>query len=115
MIVRVVHNGSIIADSVDVADSLRAKLLGVMFRSEIPSEYALVFPFENAKRRSVHMMFVRVPIDVVWVVDETVEGVRTLAPWTGLGWNQADTIIEMKAGSASDVQNGDTVRVAPSP
>jgi uncharacterized membrane protein (UPF0127 family) len=59
----------------------------------------------------VHMLFVRFPIDVMWVVDGTIERVSTLSPWTGLGYAQADTILELPAGAADDVEAGDTVRV----
>lgn len=111
MSVHLVHEDSVLADSVDVAETLRAKIRGVMFRDEIPEGYALVFPFDGVKRRSVHMLFVRVPIDVIWVADEVVTDVRTLSSWTGFGWGRADMIIEMCAGSADGVRAGDSLHV----
>lgn len=111
MSVRLVHEGTVVADSVDVAETLREKFQGVMFRDELPEGYALVFPFESVKRRSVHMLFVRVPIDVIWVTEEVVTKVRTLSPWTGFGWGEGDMIIEMGAGSAAQMQKDDSIRV----
>lgn len=111
MSVRLVHDDRVLADSVDIAETLRAKIRGVMFRDEIPEGYALVFPFDGVKRRSVHMLFVRIPIDVIWVADEVVTDVRTLSPWTGFGWGRGDMIIEMRAGSADGVREGDSLSV----
>ncbi|MEF8771232.1 DUF192 domain-containing protein [Halodesulfurarchaeum sp.] len=113
--VQVVHvteaKQDVLARDVERADSTRKQLQGVMFRSSLPSGYGLVFPFETAKNRGVHMLFVRVPIDVIWTVDEEVTAVGRLKPWTGYGRNQADRIIELSAGTATDVSVGDRVVV----
>ncbi len=111
---RLEHEGQMVADSVEVAETLRAKIRGLMFRDEIPEGYGLVFPFDEVKRRSVHMLFVRVPIDVVWVVDGKVTNVQTLSPWTGFGWGRGDMIVELRAGSASEIRGGDILRVVES-
>ena len=109
---RVDHEGEPLATQVEVADSFGAKLKGLMFRTHVPEDYALVFRFDRASRRSVHMVFVRTPIDVLWVADGTVTRRATLAPWTGFGWARADTIVELAAGTAADVDAGDRVTVA---
>jgi hypothetical protein len=113
---RVVHESAdggdrTLATDVEVADTFFSQFRGLMFRSSVPDDYALVFDFSKAQTRSVHMVFVRFPIDVVWVVDDTVERVSTLSPWTGLGYARADTILELPAGAADGVESGDTVRV----
>lgn len=84
---------------------------GLMFRRSVPSGYALVFPFDEVKYRSVHMLFVFVEIDVIWVADERVVQVSRLRPWTGFGIARADTIVELPTGGASVVEVGDTVQV----
>ena len=111
---RVLHEGEPLATDVDVADSLLAKARGLMGRRHVPDGYALVFPFDRATRRSVHMLFVRTPLDVVWVADGAVTRRSTLAPWTGLGWARADCIVELAPGAAADVAVGDAVTVAES-
>lgn len=113
MSVQVVHvteaDQTVLARDVELADSTRKQLQGVMFKSALPSGYGLVFPFETAKNRGVHMLFVRVPIDVIWTVEEEVTAVTRLESWTGYGRNQADRIIELPSGAATDVSVGDRV------
>lgn len=99
-----------LATSVDVADSLLTKARGLMFRA-IPDDYALVFPFEEPGKRWIHMLGVRAPIDVLWVVDDEVVRVETLVPWTGVAAATADTVIELPADAAGEVEPGDTIRV----
>jgi uncharacterized membrane protein (UPF0127 family) len=101
----------VLATEVDVADSTVARARGLMFRSEIPDDYALVFEFRRARPRAFHMLFVPFPIDVVWLVDEEVTAVKRLRPWTGLGRATADTAIELPAGTAADVEPGDVVTI----
>lgn len=105
------HDGEPLATNVDTADTWGSKIRGLMFRQSIPPNYALVFPFDTVGRRSVHMLFVRFPLDVLWLRDERVQQVKTLQPWTGFGIAKADTLIELPAGSASEVAPGDTIHL----
>ncbi|GAA0212258.1 DUF192 domain-containing protein [Halobacterium noricense] len=101
----------VLATDVDVADSFRSQARGLMFRRSVPDDYALVFPFEEADSRSLHMLFVPFAIDALWLVDGEVTKAKRLRPWVGLGWGTADTIIELPAGAAEDVEPGDIVEV----
>ncbi|NHN47752.1 DUF192 domain-containing protein [Halostella sp. JP-L12] len=100
-----------LASDVETADTFASRLFGLMFRSAVPEGYALVFPFDGAKRRGIHTVFVRVPIDVVWVADERVTRVETLAPWRSVARAEADTVIELASGGADGVNAGDAVRI----
>ena len=127
---RVVHEsadgGTVLASDVDIAEGVVETSKGLMFRSSIPEAYALVFEFDPPSglaaklpfasddavaRRIIHMLFVRFPIDVLWLQGETVAHVKTLRPWIGLGMADADRIIELPAGAADGVEVGDTVVV----
>jgi uncharacterized membrane protein (UPF0127 family) len=108
---RVVHEGRTLATDVDVAESLLAKGRGLMFRRSIPDDYALVFPFDDASARTLHMLFVPFDIDAVWVRDGTVERVARLSAWTGRGRAVADTVVELPAGAAAGVEMGDGIRI----
>ena len=110
---RVLHDGEVLADRVDVADTTVSRARGLMFRRSVPEDYALVFDFSAVARRDVHMLFVPFPIDVVWLVDGTVERVETLRPWLGLATAPADRLVEFPAGAADAVEPGDTVTVEP--
>jgi len=114
--VRLVHDPTdgdprTLASAVETADSFASRLFGLMFRASVPDDYALVFPFDGAKRRGIHTAFVRVPIDVVWVADGTVTRVETLPPWRSVARAEADTVVELAAGGAAGVNAGDAVRI----
>lgn len=100
-----------LADDVERADGLLSQALGLMFRRAIPEGYALVFPFDEPATRTIHTLFVLEPIDVLWLVDDEVINVERLRPFRGLAHGLADTVIELPAGVADDVEPGDTVRL----
>jgi len=121
---RVVHDpdgqARTLASNVEAADTTLEQTKGLMFRSSIPDDYAMVFQFEDppffvpaalTHWRSIHMLFVRFPLDVIWLLDGEVRQVKTLRPWTGLGMDRADTILELPAGAADGVEPGDAVVV----
>ncbi|SFR91802.1 hypothetical protein SAMN05216559_0970 [Halomicrobium zhouii] len=121
---RVVHEpegeATILATNVETADTSGEQLKGLMGRSSIPDDYAMVFRFEDppfwtpaalANWRSIHMLFVRFPLDVVWLLDGEVRQVKTLQPWRGVGMAKADTILELPAGAADGMEAGDAVVV----
>lgn len=99
----------VLATEVEIADSLLGKARGLMFRRSIAEEYGLVFEFEAARSRSFHMLFVPFPIDVVWLVGKKVTAVKRLRPWIGLGRANADRAVELPAGAAAEVEQGDQV------
>jgi len=122
---RVVHDPDgdrrALATDVEKADTFVSKTLGLMGKSSIPDEYALVFTFgdpdflhrlfDTIPRQYIHMLFVRTSLDVLWLREDEVVKTETLSPWVGLGAARADTIIELPAGAADPVEVGDTVVV----
>lgn len=109
---RVLHRGRdrTLASDAAVAESFLAQMRGLMFRRSFPGD-GLVFPFGSTRRRDAHMLFVRFPIDAVWVADGEVTAVERLEPWRGFGRARADTLIELPAGTAESVAVGDRVVV----
>ena len=103
----------VLAANARVADSLIGKARGLMFRRSFPDWGGLVFPFDRTVTRSVHMLFVPFPIDVLFLVDGRAERVDTLSGWTGVARARADTIVELPAGRAGDVEPGDRVALEP--
>ncbi len=97
----------VLATEVEVADSVLAQSRGLMFRRSLPEEYALAFRFDRTGRRDVHTLFVFVPIDVVWVVDDVVRRVERLDPFRGFARERADLIVEFPAGTADGIVPGD--------
>ena len=100
-----------LASDVETADSVLTQMRGLMFRRTVPADYALVFRFDSAATRDVHMLFVFTPLDVLWLVDGEVVRVERLEPWTGLAKAEADTLVELPPGAADDVAIGDAVEL----
>ena len=102
-----VSHEEVLATDVDLAESLLSQTRGLMFRRSFPDGSALVFRFETAKTRDVHMLFVFFPIDAVWVVDGVVQRVERLRPWRSFAREKCDLLVELPAGAADDVEAGD--------
>lgn len=127
---RLVHDpdgtARVLASDVEIAEGFVQTSKGLMFQSSIPDDYGLVFEFDPpapwlqklplvsddaVARRFIHMLFVRFPIDVIWLAGDTVVKKKGLRPWLGIGVADADRIIELPAGAAEGVEPGDTVVV----
>lgn len=106
----------VLTDDVEVADSTLSQMRGLMFRSDIPG--ALVMEVGGGfsltggpPRQFVHMLFVREPLDVIWLAGDEVQKVARMHPWRSVGMAKADRILELPAGDAEGVNVGDTVEV----
>jgi len=92
------HNGILIASKVDIAKNFRSKTLGLMFRKNIPKDYALLFMFKEPEIVGVHMLFMRFSIDVIFLdMDKKIIEAAVLRPW--IGYKQVKRVkyfIEMK-------------------
>lgn len=97
-------SGATVADPCVVAASFSSRLVGLMGKTRLEPGEALLFP----RCRSVHMWFMRISIDVVflrglsegqWEVTSLHAGLRPwrLLPVTDL---RADDALEMAAGEA---------------
>ena len=100
-----------LATDVDIAESTLEQARGLMFRRSIPDDYALVFPFDAAKPRTLHMLFVPFAIDALWIANGKVTRRTRLRPFVGLGRGRADTVVELPAGAATDVSVSDRVEI----
>jgi len=100
-----------LATRVETADSLLAQTKGLMGARSVPDDYALAFRFDRAKARDVHMLFVFVPLDVLWIVDDEVVRIEQLRPFLGYARARADLLVELPAGEADGVEPGDRVRL----
>jgi hypothetical protein len=116
---RVVHNltrDTILANRLEIGSSLWAKFKGLMGRSLLRRNHALWLPDSNG----IHMMFMRFPIDAVFMDRPGEDGSRRvvsvhreLRPWTGLVpfVRNGHGVLELPAGvidaTATDV--GDVI------
>ena len=107
-------DGSSVADPLEVASNVLTQGLGLMGRARLPENGGLLIPHCNG----IHMMFMRFPIDAVFV-DKRGVVVKTytrLRPWIGMVpfvW-RADKVAELPAGAIErhGIKVGDQLLVA---
>jgi uncharacterized membrane protein (UPF0127 family) len=102
----------------EVAGPWLGRLRGLMFRRSLDGGEGLYLPGTN----SVHMMFMRFPIDVLFLGALRTDGAQpvvalrpNLRPWTGVVWwvRGARGAVEVPAGSAAaaGIRRGDYVHL----
>jgi uncharacterized membrane protein (UPF0127 family) len=103
-------DGTVVCERCSVADRLWPRLRGLLGRDGLqPGEGILLRP-----AGSVHTLFMRFPIDVVFLDRElVVVGVRPgMAPWRAAAVRGARSTLELAAGEAArrGVEVGDRLR-----
>jgi len=107
-----------LVDRLEVASSLWAKFMGLMGRRSLAAGSGLWLGGTNG----IHMMFMRFPIDAVFLGKASADGERRvvavrrgLRAWTGVVWfvRGADGVIELPVGTidATGTAEGDSVRL----
>jgi uncharacterized protein len=103
------ESGKLVCERCEIADRALPRLRGLLGRDGLePGGGMLIDP-----AGSVHMFFMRFPIDVVFLAqDRTVLRVRHgLAPWRVAGARRAVASLELPAGAAAEtgVEEGDVL------
>lgn len=103
-----VTKGTVIADDVEIADTLWSRFKGLMLRSSLPAGGALVLE----RSRAIHTAFMRFPIDVVFVDGSgvVVKVSERLAPFRVAGsLRGARSVLELPPGASKHalVEPGD--------
>jgi uncharacterized protein len=101
-------DGSVVCANCEVADSFWTKFRGLMGRASLPDDEGMLF----RPAGSIHMFFMRFPIDVVCDGDlRVVKVVRDLKPWRIAGARGAKVTIELAVGAASGLEPGDQLQL----
>ena len=106
---RILKGKTVIAENVEVAESLGSKALGLMFRKALPRKSAMLFIFDNPGKHGIWMPFMRFPIDIVFLdsrkrVVGLHERVKPISLRSGKTWKvyypdkPAKYVIELPAG-----------------
>ena len=117
-VARNLDRDTVLAERLETAHSFRGKLMGLMGRSSLPAGDGLWLPGGNG----IHMMFMRFPIDAVFLSRADAAGVRVvksvhrrLRAWTGVVWlvRGADGVLELPVGTidATGTAVGDRVEI----
>ena len=117
-VARNLDRGSVLADPLETASSFWGKFMGLMGRPSLDRGSGLWLPGANG----IHMMFMRFPIDAVFVSRADAEGVRrvrsvhrNVRAWTGLVplITGAHGVLELPVGAvdASRTAVGDRVEI----
>jgi len=106
-------SGRRVASRVEPAFDSARRRKGLLGRDEFPIDSALIL----APCSSIHTLFMRFPIDVVFVASDgrVMRVFHALAPWR-IGWTfRAFAAVELPAGTAlrSGVRPGDKLRLEP--
>ncbi len=96
-----IYNGKPIANEITYAKNIFSQMLGLMMHKSIPEDFALIFIFKKPGTFGIHMMFMRFPIDVIFLNEEKkIIGTATLKPWIGhKKMKLVKYIIEMNKGT----------------
>ena len=94
-------DGTRIATRIEYATGGVARMRGLMFRRDIPNDYAMIFVFSKPGDVSVHTLFMRFPIDVIFLNEgKIIIDIARLNPWTGYRRvRDVAYFIEMNAGT----------------
>jgi uncharacterized protein len=108
------QDGSVVAEPVEIASNFFARGIGLMGRGRLPEHGGLLIHGCNG----IHMMFMRFPIDAVFVDKKgfVVKTYERLLPWIGLVpfvW-RADKVAELPVGTIKRhaIKAGDRLLVA---
>jgi uncharacterized protein len=108
-IFRVVNlaRGTVLASSVEVADTTRTRRRGLLGRASLsPGQGLWIIPCE-----SVHTLFMHFPIDLVYLDrQKRIKKLRSeVIPWRLSACSSADSVLELAAGTirASRTEQGD--------
>ena len=92
------ENGSIVCERCVLADTALARMRGLLGRRDLPSGEGILLKPAS----SVHMAFMRFPIDAVFLDRElrVVKVAADLKPWRAAGSRGAKAVLEIPAGEA---------------
>jgi uncharacterized membrane protein (UPF0127 family) len=121
-IARNLDRDTVLTGRLETAASLWGKFMGLMGRPSLPAGDGLWLPASNG----IHMMFMRFPIDAVFVSRPDPDGSRRvksvhrgLRAWTGVVWlvRGADGVLELPVGTidASGTAVGDRLEIREGP
>src|SRR3954452_16538854 len=99
------EDGDVVCAQLSLATSPFARMRGLLGRSGLAPDQGMLF----RPAGSIHMFFMRFPIDAVFCDRDLVvlKVARELRPWRTAACRGAKVVVELAAGAAAGVQPGD--------
>ncbi len=104
LVARKIPAGTLIADAIKIADGTWSQMKGLIGRKSLAAGEGLWFPGTN----SIHMWFMSIAIDALFVGKPDADGLRTvkavrsnMRPWRNIVWwvSGANGCLELEAGA----------------
>ncbi len=104
--------GLIISESCKIARSFLSRFRGLMLSE--PGDMVLISPREDVKSSAIHTLFMRFPIDVIWMNSERVvvdikKGIKPNSLKIFKPQKPAKFVIELRVGKLGTTEAGDEV------
>jgi uncharacterized membrane protein (UPF0127 family) len=95
------YNSDEIAINVEISKTLISQMLGLMFRTHLPADYAMIFVMKKPSSVGIHMLFMCFPVDIIFLNEKKkIVGLADLKPWTGHRYmKNIKYVIETKSGA----------------
>ena len=109
------QTGAVVAGHVEMADNFWTRFRGLMLRSRLAPGEGLAF----TPAGTIHMMFMRFPIDAVFCDRDgkVTKVARNVRPWISgaIAPRKTKLLIELPSGGADTVTVGDELELVPAP
>jgi uncharacterized membrane protein (UPF0127 family) len=98
-------DGTVVCARCEIADRPLKRMRGLLGRSSLAPDEGMLF----RPAGSIHMFFMRFPIDAVFCTRdlEVIDVARDLQPWKTAGRRGAKVVVELASGAAAGVHPGD--------
>ena len=99
------EDGRVVCARCALATSFWTRFRGLMGRTSLDPDEGMLF----RPAGSIHMFFMRFPIDAVFCDRDlrVLKVVRELAPWRTAGARRAKVVLELAAGAAGGLREGE--------
>ena len=98
-------DGAVVCARCAIADGPLTRMRGLLGRSSLDPDEGMLF----RPAGSIHMFFMRFPIDAVFCTKEleVLDVRRDLQPWRTAGRKGAKVVVELAPGAAAGIEPGD--------
>jgi len=107
--IRNISKKKVLIERVKVAYGLHRQILGLMFKSKV--DYGLIFKFHMENNHYLHMYFMKVPIDILFLDSKfrVSKIYRSVKPWRFDIYGKGKYVVELPTGKSFNTQINDKI------